>query len=183
MSSRVKGFKLSDDLIEKYTQIRDHSGEHTDSQFFEILLNEYMHSDKPALVPVAPDTSLNEKILQLESELSNYEQELQSLKEQNNNLQYTLIQTEANLAKEKERTTPRADTPDENQIILKPNPVMIDLIDRCALKASQRTGRDFNRERILLNLFWEAATQGRASLPIIFSSSEIESTIKKHKQS
>lgn len=96
------------------------------------------------------------------------------LESENRDLQQQL--DEANERLENSNTIP------ENGLVLILNPAIADLVDQCVNRASVKTGRKFTRVDIFMNLFWEAVSTGRASLPIIFSSSEVANIIQKHKE-
>ena len=105
---------------------------------------------------------------------------------QNGNIQLEaenrILQQQLNDANEEIETLQNATPGGENGLLLILNPAIADLVDQCVNRASIKTGRKFTRVDIFMNLFWEAVSTGRASLPIIFSSSEVSNIIQKHKE-
>lgn len=172
---KVLSLKLREENEALYRQLFDASGSGTADMFFSDLLEAYVN---PRKVEVSKPEDLA-RISQLEAEneaIRNAQgQSLPADQERISELEHKIFLTESENAILKEK--------DSNSDIVKIhlNPAMAELVDRCVNRAAAKTGKQFTRVDIFQNLFWEALKAGRASLPIIFSSSEIAQTLNKHK--
>ena len=159
----------------------------TRGKFLELLLERFLNPKTEHVNVSMPEdvqsiADLNARIVEMEANAladtdqvrSNYAEYERQVTE----MQHRIFAAESELTILRDKK-PENDDPDAVKVKL--NAAMAELVDKCVNRASSRTGKAFTRSDIFQNLFWEALSSGRASLPIIFSSSEIASVLQKHK--
>ncbi len=179
--------KVDPDYFNLFERAYEQSDCNTKGAFMELIIEKFLNP-KTVTVEVSK-TEDTETIKNLTDEIDGLRSQLHVLQntepgslqadtERITELEGKLFRTESELTILKEKQP--AEDPDV--ITIRLNPAMSELVDKCVNRATVRTGKEFTRTDIFQNLFWEALTNGRASLPIIFSSAEIASVIKKHKE-
>lgn len=179
--------KLHPETLELYKRLLNEDASETADQFMNTLLENFQN---PRKIQVSKQED-QERIQFLEKSLQQLQEEINILRDaepvsneadqariQELEHKVFLVESENAILKNVE---PGQKIP-ENAVILMLNPAMMDLVDICVNKAIVKSKKEFTRVDIFMNLFWEAVSTGRASLPVIFSSSEITQVLKKHKE-
>lgn len=168
--------KVEPEVKAQFDQAFEASEAATKNQFYELLLERFLNpKTQPVEVPTPTADQLAE-IEQIKQECQNeigrlktaHSLEVDQLKSENEQLE-TDKQGLADLVMAK----PEGLKLEKNQSVLTFPPVIAAVLDKEAEIAKRQTGKEFSRQDILMNSFWESITNGAAYPLKIWSATDL----------
>jgi len=183
--------RVEQETFDLFEETKDRFEFETKGAFMEVLLEKFLNPKTVTETVSRPEDqaeieSLKSTVADLQSEINRLTETYSEIGNRQNeeitaqitDLEHQLFRTKQELTLIQQNQT----TLDPDTIIIPLNPAMSELVDKCVNVATRKTGTMFTRNDIFQNLFWEALTNGRASLPVIFSSGEIAKILEKHRK-
>ena len=167
--------KVDPDVRDQFNEAKDASDAATYNQFVEMLLEAFLNPKTKQVEIPTPTAEQLEAIQLKENEIGRLLIQVDQLKDDLAGQIETTQQMEGETRQLKQQLESKPDglTLAENQTILTFPPVIAAVLNKEAEIAKRQTGKDFSRQDILMNSFWDSITKGAAYPLKVWSANDL----------